>query len=200
METATFQYERDPENPKIIYVPFDNSEFSWMPDRIQITLLDDPPVQMDLETTVEEPLLQSEEVWQIVKNYYNEIGKPIPKKVREDCLAEIAREKDLRANPPPPTEFTYIPTPSMDDRPEYGTPEFWKWYSKNKAFFQAKKKAAAEAKAAKEAAKEAKEKEKEAKQREIQLAKAQKLAQQEAKRKAKEEKDLAKQMAKLSIK
>lgn len=203
--TATFQYERDPENPKILYVPFDNSEFTWMPDRMQITLFDDEPVYMQKETKVEEPLLESEEIWQIVKNYYYEIGKPIPKKVREDCVAEIAREKDLRANPPPPLEMQveYSPPPSMDERPDYGTPEFWKWYSKHKAFFQAKKKAAADAKAAKEAEKEAKEKEKLAKQREIQAAKAKKLAEKEAKLKEKEDKaaeKLAKQMAKMSIK
>jgi hypothetical protein len=196
MNSSTFEYEVDPSNPKIIYVPFNNSEFTWMPDRIQITLLEDEPVRMDVECKIEEPLLESEEIWQIVKNYYNEIAKPIPKKVREECLAEIAREKEVRANPPPRVEVEYIPPPSMDERPEYGTPEFWRWYSKNKAFFQAKKKAAADAKAAKEAAKEAKEKE-------IRQAKAAKLAEKEAKRKAKEDKEadkLAKKMAKLSIK
>lgn len=195
MSSATFQYEVDPSNPKILYVPFDNKEYAWMPDRIQITLYDDPPVKMDVETKVEEPLLESEEIWQIVKNYYNDLAKPIPKKVREDCLAEIQREKHLRDNPPPLSEeeIQYTPPPSLDDRPDYGTPEFWKWYAKNKSFFQAKKKAVADAKAAKEA-------EKEAKQKAIVKAKMDKLAEKESKRKEKEDKELAKQMVKLSIK
>ena len=152
---------------------FTHREEGW-PEYLTWTPPDDHP--KPVKNHVPEPdLLLSEEVLQIVENYYREKGQSVPKDEYEACMEEIRRERQERDNP---QQVAFTPQPVAPSRPEYGTPEYWKWWWKTKPERDAKKKAEQEAKEAKQKEREAKKVEKEAEQKRKAL---EKLAKAEAK-------------------
>ncbi len=113
------------------------------------------------------PLLESEQIWQTVQDYFRDLGKPVPKEEEDWCMEAIRLEKEALEQPVDAGNFVPAPVVVKAERPEYGTPEFWKWCRETKkereaakaakeAEKEAKAKAKAEAKAAKEAEKAAK--------------------------------------------
>lgn len=74
-----------------------------------------------------------QDILEAVKEYFAVRGEIVPPEDMQMCLDMIAAEKrameirrhtffGVKAPPPPPP-----PTYSPDQRPEYGTKEFWKW-------------------------------------------------------------------------
>ena len=171
-------------NPILGYLESPFGRFAWRaPDPPGWKPPPRPVVPPPRELTVEE------QAYEDVKEYFKWLGKPIPPEEVKWCEEAIRLEAEAAAaarNAPP---VEYVPEPSAPVRPEYGTPEYWKWWWKTKPEREAKKKAEEDAKAAKAAEREAK------KKAELQ-EKQQKLAEKEAKRKAKEEAAAAKEQAK----
>ena len=101
---------------------FTHREEGW-PEYLTWAPPDDPPRQPVKNHVPEPDLLLSEEVLQIVENYYREKGQSVPKDEYEACMEEIRRERQERDNP---QQVAFTPQPVAPSRPEYGTPEYWK--------------------------------------------------------------------------
>lgn len=161
---------------------FTHREEGW-PEYLTWTPFDDS-VQQPIQNHVVKPdLLPSEEVLQILEEYCRTKGIPVPKEDYDACMEEIHKEREARDNPTEP-EYTPAP-PSAPVRPEYGTPDYWKWWWKTKPERDAKKKAEQDAKDAKQKERDAKKAEKEAEQKRKALekiAKAEAKAEKEAKK------------------
>ena len=126
----------------------------------------EPPV-VSQKPAVREPM-ESEQIWQAVQDYYRWKGTGIPPAEAKACLAAIKEERIALKNPVAAIQLEVVPVVELPPRPEYGTPEFWKWCRETKA---AREKAKAEKEAAKEAKAKAREEAKAAKEK----AKAEKV-------------------------
>ena len=153
---------------------FTHREEGW-PEYVTWTPPDEPVKQPVKNHVVKPDLLPSEEVLQILEEYCRGKGIPVPKEDYDACMEEIRKEREARDNP---TVTDYTPPVPVAVRPEYGTPEYWKWWWKTKPEREAKKKAEEEAKQAKQKERDAKKTEKEAEQKRKAL---EKLAKAEAK-------------------
>ncbi len=152
---------------------FTHREEGW-PEYLTWTPPDDPPPKPVKNHVPEPDLLLSEEVLQIVETYYREKGQSVPKDEYDACMEEIRRERQERDNP---QVVAFTPPPAPQTRPDYGTPEYWKWWWKTKPERDAKKKAEQDAKEAKQKEREAKKLAKEQEQKEKALKKLQKAEQ-----------------------
>jgi hypothetical protein len=94
-------------------------------------------------------LLESEEIWNAVQEYYKWKGEGIPPSDAKACLVAIRAEKEALKHPQPAVAMEVVPVTELPVRPEYGTAAFWKWCRETKAERE-------KAKAEKEAEKEAK--------------------------------------------
>lgn len=150
----------------------------WGP--MKWTAPDDPPRPLPVSRPPPKELTVEEQAYEDVKAYFAEQGKPVPPEDIIWCQEAIRLEAEALARPPPIFDAP-MPKP-IDERPEYGTPEFWAWCRRTKKDREAKK-------AAEEAAKEAKRKEKEDAKN---AAAAAKLAEKQAKEAAKAAKEAEK--------
>jgi hypothetical protein len=164
---------------------FTRREEGW-PEYLTWTPPDDPVIQPIKNHVVKPDLLPSEEVLQILEEYCRGKGIPVPQEDYDACMEEIRRERNERENPTV-TEFT--PAPVVQTRPEYGTPEYWKWWWKTKPERDAKKKAEQDAKEARQKERDDKKAAKDAEQKRKTLEKL-------AKAEAKAQKEQAKQTKK----
>ena len=144
------------------------------------TAPDDPLVQASSTKPPPRELTVEEQAYEDVKAYFAWLGKPVPPEEIAWCQEAIRLEAETLARPPP--VFEPPSRPAIEEKPEYGTPEFWAWCRRTKKDREAKK-------AAEEAEKEKKRKDKEA---EKAAKEAEKLAAKQAKETAKAEKEAAK--------
>lgn len=131
-------------------------------------------------------LTVEEQAYEDVKSYFAWLGKAVPTEEIAWCEEAIRLEAEVLARPPP--VFEAPPRVATDEKPEYGTPEFWAWCRRTKKDREAKK-------AAEEAEKEAKRKEKEAEKLAVKQAKENAKAAKEAEKQAKESAKAAKAAA-----
>lgn len=150
----------------------------WGP--IKWTAPDDPAPPPPSTKPPPKELTVEEQAYEDVKAYFAWLGKPVPAEEIAWCQEAIRLEAEAMARPPP--VFEPPPRPAIDEKPEYGTPEFWAWCRRTKKDREAKK-------AAEEAEKEKKRKEKEA---EKAAKEAEKLAAKQAKEAEKAAKEAAK--------
>ena len=143
-------------------------KITWCPNIVQESEKIAPIQTSDLCSAT--PILQSEEVWELVKEWYKAKKTMIPIAEVKACKEAIEKEKEDKLKP---IELVA----SVPMKPEYGTPSFW-------ADYWAKKKAGGYVSKADE--KKKKQEEKETKAKETKEAKeAKEAAKAEAKAEAK---------------
>lgn len=139
--------------------------FEWKPLRSETPPKPKPFIVPDL------PPLQ-EEITEAIEEYQKIQGKKVPIQVQKDVdeMMEADQKEAERfyaaylksLEEPQEGDEPTQQTGPIGERPMQGTPEFFVWQKKNKAYFDAKKAAEAKEKEDKAAAKEAAKKEKEA--------------------------------------
>lgn len=112
-------------------------------------IVEKPKISQQAQKPAPRELSESEEIWKAVQEYYRWKGTGVPPAEAKGCLAAIRDERQAKANPVQEVQLEVVPVVELPPRPEYGTPEFWKWCRETKAVRE-------KAKAEKEAAKEAK--------------------------------------------